>query len=83
MTEFELAELQSEAHARGLQFAVAGRLRAEDLPRVLTIGPDIVAVRSAVCGSGNRMNAVTTDAVAAFKKRLPADAAKVEMTSSY
>ncbi len=81
ITEFDLAELQSDAHARGLQFAVAGRLRAEDLPRVLTIEPDIVAVRSAVCGSGNRMNAVTTDAVAAFKKRLPADSAKVEMTS--
>lgn len=80
MTEQELAELQFEAHSRGLQFALAGRLRAEDLPRVLTIGPDIVAVRSAVCGSGDRMNSVTKDAVAAFKAKLHAESQKLATT---
>ena len=39
-------------HAAGLQVALAGALRAEDLPVVRDTGADIAGVRSAACGDG-------------------------------
>jgi len=70
MSHTELSDWRQAAHERGLLFAIAGRLRTSDLPRALAIKPDIIAVRSAVCGSGDRMNAVTESAVTAFRAAL-------------
>ena len=70
MSSSQLVELRQAAHARHLPLAVAGRLRQKDLPSVTAINPDIIAVRSAVCGSGDRMNTVTAQAVADFKANL-------------
>jgi uncharacterized protein (UPF0264 family) len=49
-----LTSLVADAHAAGLQVALAGALRAEDLPVVLATGADIAGVRSAVCSDGRR-----------------------------
>jgi len=49
-----LASLVADAHALGLQVALAGALRAEDLPVVRDTGSDIAGVRSAACGDGRR-----------------------------
>jgi uncharacterized protein (UPF0264 family) len=49
-----LASLVAEAHSVGLQVALAGALRAEDLPVIRATGADIAGVRSAVCGGGRR-----------------------------
>lgn len=49
-----LAALVDEAHALGLEVALAGALRAEDLPIVGACGADIVGVRSAACADGRR-----------------------------
>ena len=49
-----LAALVAEAHAAGLEMALAGALRAEDLPVVRDAGADIAGVRSAVCVDGRR-----------------------------
>jgi GNAT superfamily N-acetyltransferase len=49
-----LAALVAEAHAAGLEVALAGALRAEDLPAVRATGADIVGVRSAACRDGRR-----------------------------
>ena len=49
-----LAELVAEAHAAGLEIALAGELRAEDLPTVRATGADIAGVRSAACRDGRR-----------------------------
>ena len=49
-----LTELVDEAHAAGLEVALAGALRAEDLPVVRATGADIAGVRSAACGDGRR-----------------------------
>ena len=49
-----LAALVGEAHAAGLEVALAGALRAEDLPVVRATGADIAGVRSAACGDGRR-----------------------------
>jgi uncharacterized protein (UPF0264 family) len=50
----ELASLVADAHAAGLQVALAGALRAEDLPVVRATGADIAGVRSAACDDGRR-----------------------------
>jgi uncharacterized protein (UPF0264 family) len=49
-----LGSLVADAHAAGLQVALAGALRAEDLPAVSAAGADIAGVRSAACRDGRR-----------------------------
>ncbi len=53
-----LAELVAEAHGAGLELALAGELRAEDLPAVRATGADIAGVRSAACREGRRTAAL-------------------------
>jgi len=49
-----LAALVADAHAAGLEIALAGELRAEELPVVRATGADIAGVRSAACRDGRR-----------------------------
>jgi len=49
-----LASLVADAHAAGLQVALAGALSLEDLPVVRDAGADIAGVRSAACRDGRR-----------------------------
>jgi len=49
-----LAALVAEGHAAGLEMALAGALRAEDLTVVRETGADIAGVRSAACRDGRR-----------------------------
>jgi uncharacterized protein (UPF0264 family) len=49
-----LAGLVAEAHAAGLEMALAGELRAEDLAIVRATGADLAGVRSAACRDGRR-----------------------------
>jgi (5-formylfuran-3-yl)methyl phosphate synthase len=54
LSDDALAELVSEAHDAGLEIALAGELRAEDLPALRATGADIAGVRSAACHEGRR-----------------------------
>jgi uncharacterized protein (UPF0264 family) len=47
-----LAVFVRDAHAAGLQVALAGKLRVEDLPFVIDVGADIAGVRGAACDGG-------------------------------
>lgn len=67
-----LAEVIAVARREGLLTAVAGSLRRADLPAVLMCRPDIVAVRSAVCGNGNRTAAIDAERVADFRAAMQA-----------
>ena len=49
-----LEALVAEGHAAGLEMALAGALRTEDLAAVRATGADIVGVRSAACRDGRR-----------------------------
>ena len=66
-----LAALVAEAHDAGLEVALAGALRAEDLPVVRETGADIAGVRSAVCAGGRRSSPLDGALVAAMRERLP------------
>ena len=63
----ELTALVAEAHAAGLQVALAGALRAEDLPVVRATGADIAGVRSAACGDGRRSGSLEAARVRALR----------------
>ena len=54
LTPGALAALVAEGHAAKLEIALAGALRAEDLPTVRATGADIAGVRSAACRDGRR-----------------------------
>jgi (5-formylfuran-3-yl)methyl phosphate synthase len=54
LTPDALAALVAEGHAARLEMALAGALRAEDLPAVRATGADIAGVRSAACRDGRR-----------------------------
>jgi (5-formylfuran-3-yl)methyl phosphate synthase len=49
-----LAGLVAEAQDAGLEMALAGELRAEDLPAIRATGADVAGVRSAACRDGRR-----------------------------
>jgi hypothetical protein len=62
-----LAGIVAEAHAAGLEMALAGELRAEDLPAVRATGADIAGVRSAACRDGRRTAALDPARIARLR----------------
>ena len=57
-----LTEWTAQAHRRSLSVALAGRLRAEDLPIVRRCGADVAGVRGAAC-EGGRNGRIVAEAV--------------------
>jgi (5-formylfuran-3-yl)methyl phosphate synthase len=62
-----LSALVADAHDAGLQVALAGALRAEDLPVVQAAGADIAGVRSAACSEGRRSGPLDAARVRALR----------------
>jgi (5-formylfuran-3-yl)methyl phosphate synthase len=67
LTPDELSSLVADAHAAGLEVALAGALRTEDLPALRATEADIVGVRSAACGDGRRSGPLEADRVRALR----------------
>jgi (5-formylfuran-3-yl)methyl phosphate synthase len=63
----ELERLVAEAHAAGLEMALAGQLRAEDLPALRASGADIAGVRSAACHEGRRTAPLDPERIALLR----------------
>ena len=63
----ELTSFVDDARAGGLEVALAGALRAEDLPVVQAAGADIAGVRSAACGDGRRTGPLDAARVRALR----------------
>jgi len=49
ITDENLKELVNKAHSYNLLAALAGSLDTQDIPRVYSLGADIIGVRGAVC----------------------------------
>ena len=64
----------------GLELALAGELRAEDLPTVRATGADIAGVRSAACVEGRRTAALDPARIAQLRE-VCADAASSFVTN--
>lgn len=54
----ELQELRDEAVSAGIQFALAGQLRARHAEKILEVAPDIVGIRGAACRASNRQSEI-------------------------
>jgi uncharacterized protein (UPF0264 family) len=67
LTPDALTALVDEAHELGLEVALAGALRAEDLPVVRATGADIAGVRSAACVGGRRTGSLDPARVRALR----------------
>jgi hypothetical protein len=65
-----LVTLAAMARARGLLFALAGKLQIGDLPGLTSTRPDIVGIRSAACRAGIRTGEIDPSAVRAFREAL-------------
>jgi uncharacterized protein (UPF0264 family) len=63
----ELKALVADAHAEGLQVALAGALNEEDLPVVRATGADVAGVRSAACANGERSGLLDAARVRALR----------------
>jgi uncharacterized protein (UPF0264 family) len=63
----ELTSLVADAHDAGLEVALAGALRAEDLPVIRATGADIAGVRSAACDDGRRSGPLEAARVRALR----------------
>jgi (5-formylfuran-3-yl)methyl phosphate synthase len=67
-----LTALVAEAHAAGLEVALAGALRAEDLPAIRDTGADVAGVRSAACHNGRRTGSLDPERVRALRRYVSA-----------
>ena len=67
LTPDALAALVEEGHAAGLEMALAGALRAEDLSVVRSTGADIAGVRSAACRDGRRTAPLDAERIARLR----------------
>ena len=69
-----LAAFVADAHGAGLEVALAGALRAEDLPVVRATGADIAGVRSAACRDGRRTAGLDPARIARLRELCAAEA---------
>ncbi|MEM6858422.1 MAG: (5-formylfuran-3-yl)methyl phosphate synthase [Pseudomonadota bacterium] len=68
----EIADFIDLAHKNDLVVAVAGSVKAEHLSELASGGADIVGVRGAVCGKGDRTTAIEVEAIRDFIARVRA-----------
>lgn len=66
----ELLEIRSCTRSAGLSLALAGQLTLSDLPRIACVGPDLVAVRGAVCDTGSRAHHISQARIREFAQAL-------------
>lgn len=66
----ELRSWRRLARERGLFFALAGRLRSDDLRRRSIRACNVVGIRSAACADGDRTQMIAASRVAELRRRL-------------
>ncbi len=64
----ELMAIRERTSRHGLKLALAGQITLANLPDVVPIHPDIIAVRGAVCDAGERTSTVSAKLVQQFRE---------------
>ena len=67
----EIANLVSEAKARGLLAGLAGSLKPRHVPELLRLKPDLLGFRGALCPGGARGASLDPQACAAIRSLIP------------
>lgn len=68
----QLRAMTQQARSAGLMIAFAGRVQLDDLPTLIELQPDLIAVRSAVCRDQNRSASIDAAMVAEFRQAMHA-----------
>lgn len=71
-----LSRFAAASRRSGLRFGLSGSLEAPDVPRLLPLGPDILAFRAALCVGGDRRGRLDPKAVALIRDLIPRHNAK-------
>ncbi|MDF9391906.1 MULTISPECIES: (5-formylfuran-3-yl)methyl phosphate synthase [Methylococcus] len=66
-----LEQFVGETREQGLLCGLAGSLRKEDIPELLSLKPDYLGFRGALCHSARRTAGLDPDAVAAVRRLIP------------
>lgn len=69
LNEKELTDFVNIARDQGLETAIAGTIKFEDVPALKRISPDIIGVRGCVCG-GDRNAAIKKELVERLKREI-------------
>jgi uncharacterized protein (UPF0264 family) len=69
LEEQELIDFVGDAREKGLQTAIAGTIKFEDIPSLKRISPDIIGVRGCVCG-GDRNSIIKCELVERLKSEI-------------
>lgn len=70
LTESELRQLIQRSHSENIKVAIAGQVSANDVSRIQTLRPDIVAVRGAVCERQDRRKGIQQSQVVRLREAL-------------
>lgn len=73
LTEQELMIFVSRAREFGIETAIAGSIKFENIPVLKRISPDIIGVRGCVCG-GDRHSSIKLELVERLKKTIETEA---------
>ena len=71
VAEERLRALVASARARGLAIGFAGSLRADDVPALLALGPDLLGFRGALCRGGRRGEPLDPVRLAGIRAAIP------------
>lgn len=69
LNDEELKEFVTSARDHGLQTALAGTIKFEDIPSLKIISPDIIGVRGCVCG-GDRNSSIRKELVEKLRSEI-------------
>jgi len=69
------------AHMRGLMAGLAGSLEAPDIPRLLSLAPDVLGFRRALCFGAERTSLIDSDAVDVIRAMIPRDSRMLNAAS--
>ena len=69
MSDQELQSFVDSAHENGLQCALAGSIKFDDIPKLKIMNPDIIGVRGIVCG-GDRSECIKAELITKLKAML-------------
>ncbi len=79
LPEPTLREFVIAARGAGLFAGLAGSLRAEHVPYLLGLQPDILGFRGGLCRRGERTGTIDADAVRAVRRAIPSGACRVPL----
>lgn len=82
LTMKRLKDLKAATRSTGLRLALAGRVTERELSRLISVGPDIIGVRTAVCDQEDRKASVSLERVRQFRTAIDRAAASHTATDT-